>query len=148
MDSERKIAYFTMEIGIDQHLPTYSGGLGILAGDTVRSFADLKVPVVGVTLLYRKGYFSQKLDKDGNQKELPFKWNPEDYLQLLSPNVSVEIEGRKVVVMAWQYVVVGVSGFKVPIIFLDTDVKDNSEYDRTLTHSLYGGDSKYRLSQE
>jgi starch phosphorylase len=74
---ERTIAYFSMEIAVDPRVPTYSGGLGILAGDTLRSCADLKVPVVAVTLLYEKGYFYQKLDEQGNQYELPAHWNPQ-----------------------------------------------------------------------
>lgn len=148
MDMERKISYFTMEIGINQNIPTYSGGLGILAGDTVKSFADLRVPVVCVTLLHRKGYFSQKISKDGSQKESSVKWKPSDYLRLLPEKVEVEIEKRKVKVCAWEYKVVGTSGFEVPVLFLDTDIKGNSEYDQGLTQFLYGGDDRYRLSQE
>ncbi|MDI6786337.1 MAG: alpha-glucan family phosphorylase [bacterium] len=148
MDVERRISYFTMEIGISQDIPTYSGGLGILAGDTVKSFADLKVPVVCVTLLHRKGYFSQKITKDGDQEESSVKWKPIDHLRLLPGKVKVEIEKRKVIVQAWEYKVVGTSGFEVPVLFLDTDIKGNSEYDKNLTQALYGGDNRYRLSQE
>lgn len=148
MDIEKKISYFTMEIGLSQDIPTYSGGLGILAGDTVRSFADLRVPVVCVTLLHRKGYFSQKISQDGSQKEFPVKWKPSDHLRLLHGKVEVEIEKRKVMVQAWEYKVVGIGGFEVPVLFLDTNIKGNSEYDQDLTRLLYGGDDKYRLSQE
>ena len=70
------VAYFSMEIALDPDIPTYSGGLGVLAGDTLRSFADLSVPVVAVTLLYRKGYFRQQLDSAGNQSEQPVQWDP------------------------------------------------------------------------
>src|SRR3989339_2068432 len=93
---ERKIAYFSMEIGIDSAIPTYSGGLGVLAGDTIRSSADLKVPMVAVTLLHRKGYFEQKLDVEGNQQELPSEWNPAASLEPLSLKVNVQIEKRTV----------------------------------------------------
>jgi len=145
---ERSIAYFSMEIAIDSRIPTYSGGLGILAGDTLRSCADLKVPVVGVTLLYEKGYFYQKLDDQGNQYELPVQWNPPDNLKPLPEKVEVQIEGRSVGVKAWQYDIAGITGCSLPVIFLDTDLKENSNYDRGITHCLYGGDEKYRFAQE
>lgn len=147
-DRSQKIAYFSMEIGISSKMPTYSGGLGILAGDTIRSFADLKVPLIGVTLLYHQGYFSQKIEKDGTQTELPNTWNPREMMELLPEMISVNIEGRDVKIQAWKYEVAGLSGHKVPIFFLDSDVEGNSEYDRKLTDALYGGDDKYRLCQE
>jgi starch phosphorylase len=145
---ERSIAYFSMEIALDSRMPTYSGGLGILAGDTLRSCADLKVPVVAVTLLYEKGYFYQKLDDQGNQTELPAQWNPRDYLRPLSEKVEVQVEGRPVAVKAWQYDIAGIAGCPLPVIFLDANLKENSDYDRTLTQYLYGGDERYRLAQE
>ncbi|MFH1783695.1 MAG: alpha-glucan family phosphorylase [bacterium] len=144
----KRIAYFSMEIGLDASIPTYSGGLGILAGDTIRSCADLSVPVVAVSLLYRKGYFYQRIDKDGQQQELPYEWNPKKYLKNIPKRVTVTLEGRTVYIQAWQYHVCGVGGYHVPVIFLDTDVVENSEYDRSLTNYLYGGDEKYRLAQE
>ena len=147
-EKEKSIAYFSMEIAIDSRMPTYSGGLGILAGDTLRSCADLKVPAVAVTLLYEKGYFYQKLDDQGNQYELPFRWNSQDYLRPLPERIEVQIEGRSVGVRAWQYDIVGITGCSLPVVFLDTDLKENSDYDRELTHYLYGGDEKYRLAQE
>ncbi len=147
-EKERSIAYFSMEIAIDSRIPTYSGGLGILAGDTLRSCADLKVPVVGVTLLYEKGYFYQKLDDQGNQYEMPVSWNPEDYLRPLSEKIEVQIEGRAVWVKAWQYDIAGITGCSLPVIFLDTNLRENSDLDRGLTSYLYGGDEKYRFSQE
>lgn len=145
---ERKIAYFSMEIGVDPHIPTYSGGLGILAGDTIRSCADLKVPTVAVTLLYTHGYFFQKLDGQGNQQELPVQWNPKDFLKPLSNKVSVQIEKRTVIIQAWQLNIFGITGYPVPIIFLNTNLEENSEYDRGLSNFLYGGDQRYRLAQE
>lgn len=147
-NEDRKIAYFSMEIGIDSRIHTYAGGLGILAGDTVRSCADLCVPLVCVTLLYDKGYFYQKLDEQGNQKELPVQWHPKDILKPLLKRTTVQIENRTVIIRAWQYDVQGTTGYFVPIIFLDTDVEENSEYDRTINDFLYGGDQKYRLAQE
>ena len=149
LKKERRIAYFSMEIGIDPQIPTYSGGLGILAGDTIKSCADLTVPIVAVTLLYKKGYFYQKLDQDGLQHELPYEWEPKEYLKLLQPKITVRIEDRNVQVQAWQYRVSSVSGgYYVPIIFLDTDVEGNSDYDRSLSYYLYGEDERYRLAQE
>lgn len=145
---ERSIAYFSMEMGIDSRIPTYSGGLGVLAGDTVRACADLKVPIVAVTILYEKGYFLQKLDNQGNQQELSVQWNPRDLLKPLPNKITVQIEDRDVTIGAWQYDVLGITGYAVPIIFLDTDLKENSGYDRGLNDYLYGGDEWYRLLQE
>ncbi len=142
------VAYFSMEIGLDPAIPTYSGGLGVLAGDTIRSAADLKVPMVAVTLLHRKGYFRQKLDASGWQREEPVEWVIEDLLREMLPRSSVTIEGRTVHLQAWRYEVKGISDFNVPVYFLDSDLPENSEWDRTLTHFLYGGDQHYRLCQE
>ena len=148
MNVERKIAYFSMEIGLEEAMPTYSGGLGILAGDTIRSAADMKIPMVAITLLHRKGYFHQRLDPSGWQTEQPQEWTIEDYLQNTNERVSVTIEERQVHLQAWMYEVKGVSGFVVPVYFLDSDLPENAEWDRTLTHYLYGGDSYYRFCQE
>jgi len=145
---DRGIAYFSMEIGIDPRIPSYSGGLGILAGDMIRSCADMKVPMMAVTLLARKGYFSQKLDEQGNQREMPVVWSPEDILKLLHHTVRVQIEDRTVAIRAWQYDVIGSTGYSVPVIFLDTELKENNEADRSLSGSLYGGDERYRFAQE
>ncbi|MGE0883427.1 MAG: alpha-glucan family phosphorylase [Blastocatellales bacterium] len=144
----RRVAYFSVEVGVGASMPTYSGGLGVLAGDTLKSCADLRVPVVGVTLLYRKGYFDQKFDEWGGQQEGPVEWNPAHFLQLLPELAQVEIEQRTVQVRAWQYNVVGLSGYVVPLILLDTNVEGNADDDRALTDYLYGGDQKYRLAQE
>jgi glycogen phosphorylase len=142
------IAYFSMEIGLDAAIPTYSGGLGVLAGDTLRAAADLGLPLVAVTLLHRRGYFRQHLDTTGNQSESPVVWVPEEVLEPMSPRISISIEGRSVQVCAWRSVVRGVFGHAVPVYFLDTDIEDNSPWDRTLTDRLYGGDRHYRLCQE
>ena len=146
--NESLVAYFTMEIALDSGMPTYSGGLGVLAGDTVRSAAELKVPMVAVTLLHRKGYFRQKIDASGWQHEEPCDWDIGRHLEEQSLRVSVTIEGRTVAVRAWKHEVRAPGGFSVPVFFLDTDLPENAAYDRTLTHYLYGGDSCYRICQE
>src|SRR5262245_20578363 len=120
-NGQRTIAYFTMEIGLEADIPTYSGGLGALAGDTVRAAADLRVPLVAVTLLHRRGYFFQRIDGDGWQHEEPAAWVVEDSLKELPARAAVRIEGRTVHLRAWQYDVRGVSGFVVPVLFLDAD---------------------------
>ena len=142
------VAYFSMEVGIESAMPTYSGGLGMLAGDTIRSAADLRIPMVAVTLLHRKGYFRQRLDASGWQREEEAEWIIEDFLKEMLPKALVTIEGRAVQIRAWKYDVSGIRGFHVPVYFLDTDLPENSEWDRTLTHFLYGGDQHYRLCQE
>ncbi|HLE70017.1 MAG TPA: alpha-glucan family phosphorylase [Vicinamibacteria bacterium] len=142
------IAYFTMEIGLEPAMPTYAGGLGILAGDTVRSAADLRLAMVAVSLVHRKGYFHQRLDRHGRQSEEPVQWVVEDFLEEMGPRVAVNLEGRDVLLRAWKYEVQGISGNVLPVYFLDTDLPENSDADRELTHFLYGGDSRYRLSQE
>jgi len=142
------VAYFSMEVGLNPAMPTYSGGLGMLAGDTLRAAADLGVHMVGVTLLHRKGYFRQHLDAQGNQTESPAIWSPEQFLEPLTPRASVTIEERKVQIRAWSYVVHGVIGHTVPVFFLDTALPENSLWDQTLTDNLYGGDDHYRLCQE
>ncbi len=143
-----RVAYFSMEIALEQALPTYSGGLGVLAGDTLRSAADLELPVVGVTLAHRRGYFRQHLDSHGNQSESPAEWFPENSLPEAGARVTVEIEGRSVQIRAWRYSVRGVSHHEVPVYLLDTNLPENSEADRGLTDTLYGGDPRYRLCQE
>lgn len=145
---DRRIAYFSMEIGMSSDIPTYSGGLGILAGDTIKSAADLKVPMVGLTLVHRKGYFRQHLDEKGHQREEPACWQPERYMTLIPTKSLVTIEGRDVKVQAWLYEAKSPTGGKVPVLFIDTDIPGNDERDRTLTDHLYGGDPAYRLKQE
>ncbi len=142
------IAYFSMEMGISHTIPTYSGGLGVLAGDLLKSYADMKIPVVGITLLNEKGYFYQKIDSEGNQKELPVEWNTNETLSLMPNEVFVGIEGRKVKVRAWKLMVRGYTGNTIPVFFLDTNLAENSDDDKKLTSFLYGGDRKYRLAQE
>ncbi len=142
------IAYFSMEIGLDASIPTYSGGLGVLAGDSLRAAADLGLPMVGVTLVHRKGYFRQHLDAQGRQTETPAAWSPESVLELTPPRVTVSIEGRDVHVRAWLYHIRGVGGYELPVYLLDTNLPENDPAARALTDELYGGDTRYRLCQE
>ncbi len=143
-----RIAYFSMEIGLTAEIPTYSGGLGVLAGDTIKSAADLKLPLVAVTLISRKGYFRQTFNDDGWQQESSVNWNPEELLELLPGKILVTIENRDVKVQAWMYQVKSPTGGELPVLFLDTDIPGNMPEDREITDHLYGGDMGYRLKQE
>ncbi|MCL4491417.1 MAG: alpha-glucan family phosphorylase [Nitrospirae bacterium] len=145
---EPRISYFSMEIGLRGDMPTYSGGLGVLAGDTIKSAADLKLPMIAVTNLTKKGYFRQELDIYGRQTEAPDELDPATFMIPLKERVTVYIEEREVLIGAWLYVVRSATGGKIPIIFLDTDLAVNAPQDREITHYLYGGDSVYRLKQE
>jgi starch phosphorylase len=142
------IAYFSMEIAVRPEMRTYAGGLGILAGDTARSCADLELHVVFVTLLSRAGYFRQQLDADGRQTEQPDWWEPERWCAQLNAMVAVEIEKNPIWIRPWLYVHSCLHGHQIPILLLDTDLEQNSGDHRTLTHYLYGGDETYRLKQE
>jgi starch phosphorylase len=142
------VAYFSMEIAIHPAMPTYSGGLGVLAGDTLRSMADLGVPLVAFSLIHRKGYFQQHLDVAGRQTEDIQPWNPADFCTEEKARVTVSVEDRVVMVRCWRYDLVGRYGHIVPIFLLDTDLDGNSGWDRGLTDHLYGGDTNYRLQQE
>ena len=137
-----------MELGIRSDIPTYSGGLGILAGDVIRSSADLRVPMVAITLVSRKGYLKQKITDTGEQLAFPDEWEPERTLELGPQSVDVKIENRKVKVQAWVYNYKSLIGSAVPIFFLDTDVEGNAPEDRKITDLLYGGDDRNRLKQE
>ncbi len=145
---QSRIAYFSMEIALRPEVPTYAGGLGVLAGDTVRSAADLEIPLVAVTLVSRNGYFRQQLDAQGRQTEQPEPWDPARYATRLNAGVAVPIEGREVWVSAWLHLVQGHTGGQVPAILLDTDLPFNAKADRAITDRLYGGDATYRLKQE
>ncbi len=145
---DQRIAYFSMEIGLSAEIPTYSGGLGVLAGDTIKSAADLRIPMVAVTLLYRKGYFLQQFDTTGWQQESDIEWFPENHMELLPQKAMITIENRDVKLQAWLYRVKSPTGGEVPVLFLDTDIPGNDDRDRTITHHLYGGDKAMRLKQE
>jgi starch phosphorylase len=144
------IAYFSMEIGLETSVPTYSGGLGVLAGDTLKSAADLKLPLVGVSLLYRQGYFRQHL-QNGWQQEEAVQWDPAQKMCLQEERVALQLEGRNVYLAAWRYDVAGEAEDEssvVPVFFLDSDLPENAPEDHALTGQLYGGDAAYRLKQE
>jgi starch phosphorylase len=146
---DEQIAYFSMEIGLTDDIPTFSGGLGVLAGDTLKSAAELNLPMVAVTLLSRKGFFRQVLDEEGNQTELPEDWDPAEHMRQLPAKINVTIEGRTVAVTAWcRDIICPATEWKVPVFYLDTNLPENNEEDRTITDYLYGGNSRYRLKQE
>lgn len=145
---DRSVAYFSMEIAIADALPTFSGGLGVLAGDYLLSAADLAAPITAVTLCYRGGYFAQHVDARGQQHELPVVWSPESHLEPLTAQVSIELFGREVRIGAWRYRLIGYDGAELDVVFLDTDVEGNDDDARSITDRLYGGDEHHRLAQE
>jgi starch phosphorylase len=145
---EPRVAYFSMEIALRNEIPTYAGGLGVLAGDTLRSAADLRLPLVGLTLVSRAGYFQQEIDASGRQTERAATWDPAAWTGKLDAKVAVRIEGRPVWIGAWLYIVTSHMGGRAPVILLDTDLPENEPQDRQITHYLYGGDDAYRLEQE
>jgi len=142
------IAYFSMEIALRPEMHTYSGGLGVLAGDTARSAADLDLPMVFVTLISRHGYVRQDIGTDHAQVSQPNPWSPEDWADPLPYMVAVTIEGRKVWVRPWLHSLACPLGHTVPVLLLDTDLEENSDEDRWITNNLYGGDESNRLKQE
>jgi len=142
------IAYFSMEIGLAEEIHTYAGGLGTLAGDTVRSSADLGLPLVAVTLISREGSFRQELDPGGRQIEHPVVWDPSELMVRLPERAKVRIGKRDVAIAAWQHILESPTGGAVPVLFLDTDLEENFSEDRKITDVLYGGDERYRLKQE
>lgn len=146
--SRTHIAYFSMEMAIHPGIRCYAGGLGILAGDTARSCADLELPVVFVTLVSRAGYFRQSIDANGRQVEAPDWWQPAELCTPLDAMIAVPIEKRSVWIRPWLYIHTCPYGHRIPVLLLDTDLEQNSAADREITHYLYGGDEVYRLKQE
>jgi starch phosphorylase len=142
------IAYFSMEIAIRPEMHTYSGGLGVLPGDTVRSCADLEIPVIFVTLVSRAGYFRQEIDADNRETEQPDWWDPEQFCEPLDAMVALRIGPRPVWIRPWLYVHTSPHGHEIPILLLDSDLDQNGDEDRKLTHYLYGDGEAYRLKQE
>ena len=145
---EPRVAYFSMEMALRDEITTYAGGLGVLAGDTLRSSADLSLPLVGITLVSRAGYFRQEIDNEGRQVERTAFWDPALWAKPLDAKVAVRIDGRAVWVGGWVYIVQSHQGGSAPVILLDTDWPENQPADREITHYLYGGDDAYRLKQE
>jgi len=143
------VAYISMEIGIDSNIPTYSGGLGVLSGDTVRSAADLEIPMVAVCLCYSSGYFYQLFNEKGEQKEKEIEWNYFYEFEKISEPITIKIEDKEVLVTAWLYKVIGQSGHIIPIYLLTTDVEGNEDWMKKMTGSLYDSTSKWnRIVQE
>ena len=145
---QARVAYFSMEIGLANDIPTYSGGLGVLAGDTLRTAADLDLPMVGVNLVARAGYFRQEIDAQGRQIEHADTWDPARHATRLNAAVAITLEGRQVWIGGWLYVVRSRRNGRVPVLLLDTDLPSNAPQDREITHHLYGGDEVYRIKQE
>ncbi|MBA2464522.1 MAG: alpha-glucan family phosphorylase, partial [Nocardioidaceae bacterium] len=150
-DAPRQIAYFSPEFGITAVLPQYSGGLGILAGDHLKSASDLGVPIIGVGLLYRHGYFRQLLSRDGWQEERYPLFDPDELpLALLrgpdgtAVKIAVEVSGGQQLLAHVWVAQVG----RVPLLLMDSDIEDNSPALRDVTDRLYGGASDHRLHQE
>lgn len=143
-----RVAYFSMEIALENDIPTYSGGLGVLAGDTLRAAADIGVPMVAVTLVSRAGYFRQEIDPQGRQTEHADDWDPVRYATRLQATVALDMEGRQVWVGGWLYVLSSQVNGGIPVLLLDTDLPVNDPQDRDITHCLYGGDETYRMKQE
>ncbi|HHJ16350.1 MAG TPA: alpha-glucan family phosphorylase [Gammaproteobacteria bacterium] len=145
---EPRVAYFSMEIALHNEIATYSGGLGVLAGDTIRTAADLELPMVALTLVSHYGYFRQEINADGRQIEHPHNWDPAQWAEPLTARVALTIEGRTVWVGGWLYVLEGHMNGRQPVILLDTDFGDNHPDDRAISYHLYGGDEAYRFKQE
>jgi starch phosphorylase len=143
-----KIAYFSMEMELENSIKTYSGGLGILAGDILRSAADLRLPMIGVTLLNDQGYFNQKINQAGEQEESIVGDYDFLHLKKIRNTATIKIGQDLVKIGAWQYLINGADGFKIPIYLLDTNFPDNKPVYQSLTGRLYGNDKEYRLLQE
>jgi len=147
MLKHREIAYYSLEIGLEPHVHTYAGGLGLLAGDTLRAAADLAMPMLGVTLLYRGGHFKQAPSAEGATVQ-PDPWEPEATLREMTPRVGLPLDGRNVMVRAFRLDLHGHSGAVVPVYFLDTDLPENDDDARAITRRLYHGDDAARIRQE
>ncbi|MFX0188273.1 MAG: alpha-glucan family phosphorylase [Candidatus Hodarchaeota archaeon] len=143
------VAYISMEIALDSNIPTYSGGLGVLSGDTVRSAADLEIPMVGLCLCYSSGYFYQLFNERGDQKEKEIEWSFFYEFDKVEKPISIKIQDNEIKVSAWLYKVIGQSGHVIPIYLLTTDVEGNEEWQRKLTAALYDSTSRWhRIVQE
>ncbi len=137
-----------MEVALEPDIPTYSGGLGVLSGDTLRSAADMSLPVVGITLIYSGGYFYQLITQEGNQVEKPIRWDFLDALEDTKKVVRVKIQDKEIAIKAWRYTIKGVTGHEVPVLLLDTNITENEPWQRSLTQALYDAHPFNRISQE
>ena len=143
-----EVAYFSMEFMLESDIPTYAGGLGVLAGDLLRSCADMGVSAVGVTLVYNGNIFSQHIEPDGSQTFRSVDWRKMDQLTKLTEKITLSIHNETVHVGVWRYDIVGLNGFVVPIYLLDTSFDDNSQWAQNITHNLYADKGDLRISQE
>ncbi|MFX1293890.1 MAG: alpha-glucan family phosphorylase [Promethearchaeota archaeon] len=149
MSNNKKIAYFSMEIAIRSDIPTYSGGLGVLAGDILRSAADLEVPMVAVALTYSGGYFYQVIDHNGSQFDKRLRWEFTDEFYRSEKTVVIKVYGKPLKVQCWRYDILGKTGHKIPIYLLETNVDGNEDWMRDLTRMLYDSQRpEIRLMQE
>lgn len=137
-----------MEMTLETDVPTYAGGLGMLAGDLMRSCADMEIPAVGVTLVYTSGFFDQVFNADGTQSFQEVHWRKSDQLLQMPQHIKIKIDGDEVTVGCWRYDIVGYTGFVVPIYLLDTNYFENDPWKRDITDNLYGGNTQTRLYQE
>ena len=149
LKNDTKVAYISMEIGMDSNIPTYSGGLGVLSGDTVRSAADLEIPMVGICLCYSSGYFYQLFNEHGEQKEKEIEWSFFYEFEKVEKPITLKIENKEVKISAWLYRVIGQSGHVLPIYLLTTDIDGNEDWMKKMTGSLYDSTSRWnRIVQE
>jgi len=148
MNDNKKIAYFSAEIGLSSDIPTYSGGLGVLAGDHIKASADNGLNMVAITLLYKEGYFKQEIDDQGLQKEFYPSFDYDKYFELLPKQVSIKLRGRNILINVYKYIYFGEKKHSIPIYFLDTNIPENHEDDQKITLRLYSGDSDHRVLQE
>ncbi|MHA1507858.1 MAG: alpha-glucan family phosphorylase [Promethearchaeota archaeon] len=149
LKNSTQVAYISMEIAVDSNIPTYSGGLGVLSGDTVRSAADLELPMVGICLCYSSGYFYQFFNEHGEQKEKEIEWNFFYEFEKIAEPIKIKIEDKEVLVSAWLYRVIGQSGHILPIYLLTTDVEGNEDWMKKMTGSLYDSTTRWnRIVQE
>ena len=147
-ESQIKIAYFSAEIGISSSLPTYSGGLGVLAGDHIKAAADEGLPLCAITLLYKEGYFKQRIDDEGHQTETYPKFDPEPLLKKLDFTFPLHLQGRDVQIEVYRLDYTGLNGHILPIYFMDTDLESNSDEDKSISLRLYSGNKNHRILQE
>ena len=148
MNKQFEIAYFSAEIGISSSIPTYSGGLGVLAGDHIKAAGDAGINMCAITLLYKEGYFKQRIDEDGIQTETYPRFDPEPLINQMDLQFSLQLQKREVFVQVFRFNYIANSGHNIPIYFLDTDLEKNIEEDRNITHRLYSGDKDHRILQE
>lgn len=137
-----------MEIALESSLPIYSGGLGILAGDALRSAADMGLPMIAVTLTYKAGYFYQQIGPNGEQIEKEMEWDFSDDFEKIDQQVSLELQDKIIRVEAWKYEIVGRNGHIIPVILLDTNLDENEPWQRKLTNVLYDANKFQRIVQE